>query len=225
MKNILIGLSCEKKNNKLTVSEDIIFALAEHGAIGVPLPYKVVNQNDNMLLDVCNGFLFCGGGDIHPSLYGEKLSGEEKNICFDRDVFEKTIFEFAFDSGKPILAICRGMQAINVFLGGNLHSHIEGHSQVEKRSVKTHGVRLSKQGLLYNLTGRESFDVNSFHHQAIKKLADGLIVDAVSKNDGYVEAFHHSSHNFLLGIQWHPECLECDISESIFKGFIDACKQ
>lgn len=224
MKKIIIGMTCEKRDNKLIVSEDIILSLFSHEAIGVPLPYNAGESKRDIFLNACHGFVFCGGGDVDPSFYGEEPTGKEKNICFDRDVFEKQIFDVAFSENKPILAICRGMQAVNVFSGGSLYSHIDAHSQKEERHVATHIVSLCEHGRLRKTTGKETLAVNSLHHQAIKSLGSGLIIDAVSQEDGYIEAFHHRSHKFLLGIQWHPECLPCEASSKIFESFIDACK-
>ena len=91
--------------------------------------------------------------------------------------------------------------------------------------MQTHAVSVVKNSLLYEITGKDSLYVNSFHHQAVKELADCLTVDAVSE-DGYIEAFHHEKHRFLLGLQWHPESyFEFDASAAkVFRAFINSCK-
>lgn len=178
--------------------------------------------------EVCehfDGFLFCGGEDIDPKYYGEEKSRLLGNICSVRDEYEEKMFAAAYKTGKPILGICRGMQVINVFLGGSLHQHVDGHKQAESRDARTHTVELCESGVLRKILGESAIAVNSFHHQIVKRLAADLICNATSTNDGYIEAFHHKEHPFLLGVQWHPECYFelSETSSKIFNEFIKAC--
>ncbi len=170
---------------------------------------------------IYDGFVFCGGGDIDPKYYGEKASSKTKNICSLRDRFEYELFKKVLLKRKPILGICRGMQIMNVFLGGSLYQNIEGHMQTEPRDVRTHSVKVLKGGLLGEITGNGEMNVNSFHHQAIALLSARLCADAVS-DDGYIEAFHFKDHPFLLGVQWHPEAyhMEDEAASLIFKAFV-----
>ena len=172
-----------------------------------------------------DGFVFCGGGDIDPRYYGEGDKLHLKNICSIRDGFEAMLFNAAFKTGKSILGICRGMQVINVFMGGNLYQHIDGHMQSDARNIPTHDITLLNGGVLRSIIMKDKIMVNSFHHQAVKHLAPDLAVDAISP-DGHIEAFHANWHKFLLGVQWHPEaCFKLDdSSERIFRAFIEACK-
>ncbi len=183
--------------------------------------YGYINETINSF----DGFVFCGGGDIDPKFYREENKGQSKNICSLRDGFEYRLFIAAYLSKKPILGICRGMQIINVFLGGSLYQHINGHIQKEKRDVATQCVHVKKGSLLADIISANRVTVNSFHHQAIKALADGLYIDSMS-SDGYIEAYHLEGHNFLLGIQWHPEALfdRDESSKRIFEAFINACR-
>jgi putative glutamine amidotransferase len=184
--------------------------------------------NNEYIKEVCehfDGFLFCGGEDLDPKYYGEEKSRLLGNICSVRDEYEEKMFSAAYKTGKPILGICRGMQIINVFLGGSLHQHIDGHKQAESRDARTHTVELCESGVLRKILGESAIAVNSFHHQIVKRLAADLICNATSTNDGYIEAFHHKEHPFLLGVQWHPECYFelSETSSKIFNEFIKAC--
>ena len=192
-------------------------------------PCVMFHDVDNEYIkDVCehfDGFLFCGGEDIDPKYYGEEKSRLLGNICSARDEYEEKMFSAAYKTGKPILGICRGMQVINVFLGGSLHQHVDGHKQAESRDARTHTVELCESGVLRKILGESAIAVNSFHHQIVKRLAADLICNATSTNDGYIEAFHHKEHPFLLGVQWHPECYFelSETSSKIFDEFIKAC--
>ncbi len=226
-----------KKTNialSATISMDPIISINEHylNAIwneGAVPSVLYPSFDDTYIKDICDrfdGFIFSGGEDIDPSYYGEEKSKYIKNICTKRDKFEEKLFKSVFKTGKPILGICRGMQIINVFLGGSLHQHIEGHVQNAERDIRTHNVDIVKGSLLWSVLCRREVAVNSFHHQAVKRLAPELCIDALSAQDRYVESFHHEKHPFLLCVQWHPESYYgIDVtSNKIFNCFISACK-
>ena len=220
-----IALSATIDNEEISVNRKYLDAIVAAGGIPTVLSPIIDDKYMSEIVDFFDGFVFCGGGDIDPAYYGEEKSEQTKKICLSRDLFEEKLFHYAFASGKPVLGICRGMQIINVFLGGNLHQHIEGHRQKESRHIKTHEVLITDGTLLRSIIGDKAILVNSLHHQAVKELADCLTVDAVSK-DGYIEAFHHEKHRFLLGLQWHPESyFEFDASAAkVFRAFINSCK-
>ncbi len=224
---LYIGLSSTiNSDGTVSINQKYLNAIWSEGAMPVLLTPQL---NDEYIQNVCksfDGFVFCGGGDIDPKYYGQKQTEHLKNICFLRDEFEEKLFKKAYKTGKPILGICRGIQIINVFLGGSLKQHIEGHMQNEKRHILTHAVSINSNTLLSNIIKEEELKVNSFHHQVIDRPAYGLQIDAVSKNEGYIESIHHKDHKFLLGIQWHPESYYGIDSSSnkIFNAFINACK-
>ena len=147
----------------------------------------------------CNALLLPGGGDIHPRFYGQEIGGAE-DVDEARDAYELTLFRRFFDEGKPILGICRGAQLVNVALGGTLHQHIDGHSQLGGVD-RVHAVR-SDDALLRRLYGG-SFVVNSAHHQAVDRLGEGLRTIARAE-DGTIEAVRHETLP-ILAVQWHPE--------------------
>ena len=211
----------------VSINNKYLAAVWEVGAVPTLLMPKAEDEYISRVCEQFDGFIFCGGDDLDPKYYGEQKSEKIGNICSARDEFEEKLFRAVYATGKPILGICRGMQVINAFLGGSLHQHMDGHIQSEDKSVTTHPVLVEKDSMLEKITGANEFPVNSFHHQAINSLAPGLVVDAYSKNDGYVEACHSEEHKFLFGVQWHPESYfeSSDISKKIFQAFIDACGQ
>ncbi len=227
MKKINIGLSVPiDQDGAVSAREGYIKSVWNENAIPSLLIPDSSNEYIRDVTDTFDGFIFCGGGDIDPRYYREEKSTDIKNVCFKRDEFEAALFSSVYAQGKPILGICRGMQIINVFLGGSLFQHIEGHLQASERQEKSHAVNISDGTLLKKIICSDMISVNSFHHQAVKKLADRLTVDAVS-HDGRIEAYHEEGHNFLLCVQWHPEAYY-DLDESsnrIFRAFIAACKE
>jgi len=145
------------------------------------------------LADRYDGLLLSGGGDIHPALYGQKRK-EGLSVEIVRDAEEQALFWAFYEKQKPILGICRGIQIINVLLGGTLYQHIDGHASC------CHAVECT--GKLAELLG-ERPTVNSYHHQAINTLADGLQIAARAPDDT-IEAVYMPR---ALGVQWHPERL------------------
>ncbi len=210
----------------VSVNEGYLKSVFECGGIPALLYPCVDKEYIKRVIERFDGFLFCGGGDIDPRYYGERKDQSVKNICSLRDEFECLLFDSVYKSGKPIMGICRGMQIINVFLGGSLHRHIDGHMQIEDKKTRTHYVYFQDESILSNITSLNRVKVNSFHHQAVMSLADVLSIDALS-DDGYIEAFHQKGHKFLLCVQWHPEaCYDDDqSSRMLFEAFLGACER
>lgn len=200
-------------------------ALWAAGAVGTLLPYRTDKKFLREVAEEFDGFMFCGGDDIDPKLYGEENKGDSENICSVRDAFELAVFDEIIKTGKPILAICRGLQILNVYLGGTLYQHIENHSQTAAKNVREQKTHIYKGSLLEELVATNEIFTNSFHHQNVKLLGQGLVADAVS-HDGYIEAAHLEGHRFCLGVQWHPEAYfsEDESSSRIFSAFVKACK-
>lgn len=159
-------------------------------------------------LDDCAGLVLTGGVDIDPSYYNEERHPRTQEPDPVRDEVEVSLLKAAIERDIPIFAICRGMQVLNVVMGGSLLQHIEdwSHSPLrdEKRSSARHMV--SASGLLKDLFGADRVEVNSRHHQAITpdRLAAGLEVLSMS-DDGFVEAAYDPSKRWLYSVQWHPE--------------------
>lgn len=192
------------------------------------LPSFVAYTDDPAVLDEYvasyDGFLFAGGVDVDPKYYGETVAFDSVEINPVRDSFELALFKKVYASGKPILGICRGIQLLNVALGGSLYQHIEGHSQSAGRGVRTQKTTILPGNRLSDiLGGRSELDVNSFHHQAVKTLAPGLVAAAYSA-DGICEGVSLPDYRYFIGVQWHPELLEGDDSAALFKSFVESCK-
>lgn len=152
----------------------------------------------------CDALLLVGGADLNPSTYGEENTASE-DINDRRDSEEFSLIKHFCEQNKPILGICRGIQILNVALGGSLIQHIEHpekHSRCGQPCDKVHRVKLSRHSFLTDLYG-DDFSVNSAHHQAIKIPADNLEIVAYSE-DGIVEAVIHKTKP-IIAVQWHPE--------------------
>jgi len=151
--------------------------------------------------DGCGALLLPGGGDVHPRFYGQELRAAT-DVDEARDRYELALFRRFAAAGRPVLGVCRGLQLVNVALGGTLRQHVEGHSRIAGAD-SLHAVR-TDDALLRTLYG-ERFTVNSAHHQAVDRPGAGLRVIARAE-DGTVEAVRHESLP-ILAVQWHPERL------------------
>jgi putative glutamine amidotransferase len=174
-----------------------------------------------------SGLVLTGGGDIHPSLYGNPDTEHQcQGIDITRDELEYNMFEAALTCELPVLAICRGLQVINVFLGGSLIPHIPALPDkiVHKEQQDVyHLVSINHDSQLFRITGTNNGMVNSSHHQAIEKLGSGLKISAFSA-DGIAEAAELNDHDrrFCVAVQWHPErmSLENPLSGMLGSAFM-----
>lgn len=190
------------------------------------------------LVDQVDGVLLTGSpSDIEPHHYGSDCDDPDALRDPHRDALTLPIARHALDTGVPLLAVCRGFQELNVVLGGTLHQKVSDvpgyHNHKENpedpldvQYGPSHPVNLVAGGLLSRLAGAEEMTVNSLHGQGVRKLADGVTVEAVA-DDGLIEAFTvDSAESFALAVQWHPEwkVTEDEFSMAIFKAFGDACR-
>jgi len=166
----------------------------------------------------CAGLLLTGGVDVDPSLYNEPAHAMAQTPVPGRDAFELALLRAALEQDLPVLAICRGVQLLNVCLGGSLLQHIEqaGHVANESGASAWHEVTVERATKLYDVLGAERVVVNSRHHQAVTpdRLARGLRITAMS-DDGLVEGVEGTTQRWLVGVQWHPERLEEDAANFI----------
>lgn len=179
----------------------------------------------------CDGLLLPGGADINPEMYGEKPTEKCGKPNETRDNAEPVIFREFLKTNKPILAICRGIQLINVCKGGTLFQDIKDeqkckHMDFFSRAGSIHTVSIDKNSMLYGILESDKVNVNSMHHQAINKVGEGFIVSAQSE-DGFTEAIELQNHPFCIGVQWHPEHMSKKSAEQrkIFSFFVSACKK
>lgn len=222
----LIGVSPSYNGGRPTVSGLYLDAIWRAGGLGVMLPYTDDPARWEAYASLFDGFLFSGGVDIDPARYGERVIHKRVEIDPARDAFEAGLFAAAYPTGKPVLGICRGVQVINVFLGGSLYQHVEGHAQVAPGEVREQAVTVEKGSLLWRICGKKFLMVNSFHHQTVKSPAPTLSV-AARAADGGIEALWAPAHPFLLGVQFHPEIYaglpDDDHAAAIFDAFLAAC--
>lgn len=210
----IVALSCDlDEESRIRVRQEYVGALVEAGALVVIVPPLVsADELEEWLRAVrVSGVLFSGGADIHPSYYGEELHPAIGRISLQRDVYELALYDAVGRMGLPVLAICRGLQLVNVACGGSLVQDMPSelgtdfgiHSQTLPDDVAVHSVKLEPGSAVARLFGVEHISVNSFHHQCVKALGQGLIRSGLS-SDGVVEALE-SSDGRVIAVQFHPE--------------------
>ena len=229
----IIGIFAEvNAERSTTIQNQYIRAITAAGAIPIILPYTNEEPLQEEFISLCDGFLFSGGADIAPERYGEERRAACEEPQLYRDEFEFAMFQKVFYAAKPILAICRGAQLVNVALGGTLYQDLPSerpgdvaHKQTEPKNDFSHSVNLLADTPLHRLVGGARMRANSFHHQAIKKLGVGLAVMATA-DDGVIEAVYLEGEHYLRAYQWHPErlCEEDAPSKLLFDDFIAACR-
>ena len=206
--------------------------ISRAGGIPVMLPLEMDDNDIRQAAASLDGFLFTGGHDVSPSLYNEEKLPECGSVCLERDHLEQRLFVCARKMDKPVLGICRGIQMINVLLGGTLYQDLpsQTNSNVEHHGKPpydrpVHKISVIPGTPLFERCG-STMNVNSYHHQAIKTLAEGLTVMAYAE-DNIVEAVYDRAAQFLWAVQFHPEfayltdpdCLK------IFEAFVTACNK
>jgi putative glutamine amidotransferase len=184
------------------------------------------------LLSRLSGICIAGGPDIDPRSYGGeshlKLGPTEPEL----DRFELAVTWAARARCIPILAICRGAQILNVALGGSLHMHLpdDAGGRVEHRRpgsdgpAASHEIRVEPDSALGRVLGTDRVTVNSYHHQAVRKLGRGLRAVAHA-DDGVIEAIELNGPDFVVGVQWHAECMEASEQRALFQAFVDAARR
>ncbi len=217
---------------RLEMALGLTYLKAIEAAGGLPVVVPPLEEEAiEPILDRFDGFCLSGGPDLDPETYGAKPHPELGPIEPGLDRFELAIARRADAREIPLLAICRGMQALNVVRGGTLVQHwpeVEGalvHRQSEPGDQPTHDIRIEDGSRIRLVVGDDELAVNSFHHQAIEALGAGLRAVAWAA-DGAVEAVEDPSRPFLIGVQWHAETLAHRPEESkLFAQFIDASRR
>ncbi len=177
---------------------------------GVPMIIPPIEEEVPEALDALSALVLSGGGDVDPVHYGGVRHEAVYGVSEERDRFELALARAALARRLPILCVCRGMQLLNVALGGDLVPHIPDHygDEVLHRQQEhmpcMHAVRVEADSRLAEILGTTALDVRSWHHQSVGKLGTGLRAVAWSP-DGVVEAVESNDHGFLIGVQWHPE--------------------
>ncbi|WP_297631143.1 gamma-glutamyl-gamma-aminobutyrate hydrolase family protein [uncultured Clostridium sp.] len=241
MKKKIIGISCNiiksKDNDSFPGSTlqriftDYVEAVKLSGGIPILIPITNDLEVIKNQVSIIDGLIVSGGYDIDPLLYNEEPSKNLGSTSNLRDFCEFNLFREAMKKNIPCLGICRGHQILNVVNGGTLYQDINSldnffvsHIQKGDQNKPSHSISIDKNSNLYNIFG-EHYKVNSFHHQAIKNVADGFKVSAKAL-DGTIESIEKiDESNFLMGVQWHPEIMAQDDAKTLelFKYFISKC--
>jgi putative glutamine amidotransferase len=220
MKPPLIAVSTsvtvDKYPERAYVNASYLNAVQQAGGVPVPLPPQLTPAARGEILEHVQGVLLTGGGDVDPARFGETAHRTTTDVSAARDTLEIELTRWALAKHVPLLAVCRGLQVLNVALGGSLYQDIPSepgspldHSQAElqgkARHIPTHQVKVRDGSRLAGILGALEVDVNSFHHQAIKRLGQGL-VDVAWAPDSIVEGVELAdADQFVVGVQWHPE--------------------
>jgi putative glutamine amidotransferase len=203
------------------------------GGVPVIVPYNLDAESLQILFDRLDGLLLSGGGDIDPAIYGEAAHQATNEIEVDRDRVELALARWVVEQEKPFLAICRGIQVLNVALGGTLIQDIPSevpdaleHSferGIVERGYHAHPVKIAADSRLADVMQTEIAQTNSWHHQAIKQAAPKLNITAYAP-DGVIEAVEVPGRRFAIGVQWHPEWMFEDQPEHrrLFEGLVGA---
>ncbi|HEY1853982.1 MAG TPA: gamma-glutamyl-gamma-aminobutyrate hydrolase family protein [Solirubrobacterales bacterium] len=209
------------------VPRSYVRAVQRAGGLGIVLPPdEAVVADPDLLLDRIDGLILAGGADIDPASYDAEPHEETRSTWPDRDRFEIALARRALERDLPLLGICRGMQLINVALGGTLDQHLPesvGHGvhRAVSGTFGEHHVRLAPDSLACGAAGREAFVVLSHHHQGVERVGEGLRVSGWSVDDDLVEAIELPEKYFALGVVWHPEE---DRDSTVIASLVDAAR-
>lgn len=241
----LIGISCSMGQAIYSMTQDnvpqlqhrlgdsYVKAVTQAGGVPVLLPNNLDVSTVEEIAAGLDGFLLSGGGDVDPAIFGERATAQLGTVTPRRDDFELALTRYLMnETDKPVLGICRGIQVMNVAMGGSLHIDLPSdgklcHSMgMYPRNVCTHGVQVVPGTRMEAIMEGISGQVNSFHHQAIRDVADCFAVSAVSVPDNVVEAVELPGERFVVGVQWHPEELvEYPEAQKLFSCFVEAAKK
>ncbi len=208
-------------------------ALELNGGAAVFIPLKLGDESLRDIYDRMDGLLLAGGEDVDPREYGEEVAPHCGHVDPLRDAVELRLARWAMQDHKPMLAICRGVQVLNVAAGGSLYQDIESQHpdpiphrwDHEAKTDRWHPVRVEAGTRLAQALGTTRLEVNSAHHQGLKEIPDALQVTATSA-DRIVEAVERSGGAFVLGVQFHPERMlhKEPRAHGIFRDFVAACQ-
>ena len=225
----IIGISCSSQKNSVGLGYIRVIVHAN----GVPIVLPVIEDKETIcrFLEIIDGLLLSGGVDINPLIFGEEPHPKLGNVDAMRDVMEIFLTKEALKRNLPVFAICRGIQILNVAAGGTIYQDISQHPQptIQHRQKSdgwhaSHTICIKPESLLFQILGKRLAGFNSYHHQAVKEPAEGFIASANTK-DQIIEAIESSKHDFVLGVQFHPEMMweKSPDAFELFDAFIKAC--
>ncbi len=233
MKRPIIGITCSQDDSEYNyLLRKYYINVIEHcGGVPIILPAvkkKIIGEH----ISIISGLILSGGGDVDPLFFQKEPIPSCGVITPERDFYEIELVKKYIETGKPLLAICRGIQVLNIACGGLIYQDI--YSELDKKLIKhvqtapkwypTHSIEININSRLYKIFKKKFLRVNSFHHQAVSVPAVNFKVTARSA-DGIVEAIEHNNL-FWIGVQWHPECMteKIFLQKRLFEYFIDKCK-
>ncbi len=224
----------ESREQVILLRDAYTRALLNAGAIPFILPIVTSPAIVHSILERLDGIVVSGGNfDIDPKYYGESSTPALGALKEARTVFELEVISWALKQDIPLLGICGGAQALNVALGGSLYQDITTeildageHQRGALREGNQHRIEIVEGTKLRQIVERSALEVNTTHHQAVKRLGTRLITNAMAE-DGVIEGIESPDHLFVLGVQWHPERLtESDLAQKkIFTAFVQACSE
>ena len=207
----LIGISLGWNETKNTVNNTYVNSVLKNGGVPYLIPVTDNVEVLRQIVSQLDGIIFTGGEDFAPAYFGEEEHEHLGEVNVTRDTYDLTLFKLALDRNIPTLGICRGLQLINVAMGGTLYQDLPSekpsdinHRQEEAGTVATHSVSVVEGSLMHQILGEKEVQVNTFHHQAIEKLAPGLKIVGWS-NDSVPEMIEAYPHRQIIGTQFHPE--------------------
>lgn len=217
-----------------SISHEYVHAVALGGGAPVIIPPYLEETTLRAVFDRLDGLVLSGGGDVSPTEYGEQDGGLLWSVDEQRDRSELLLARWAVAEARPLLAICRGIQVLNVATGGKLIQDIPTqvpdaltHSTLAGRPLPdiVHTVKVTAKSRLASLVGSGALEVNSAHHQAVETAGEGLCITARAP-DGVIEGLEAPDHPFCLGVQWHPEVMVDPVPKMrhLFEGLIEAAR-
>lgn len=232
MASPLIGITTKRENldpSKITLLENYTKSILRAGGTPVLLPVGIHPDQAEVLALRLDGLLLSGGGDIDPAIYHGRAHPNVNSVDPDRDTLELALVAAARKHNIPLLGICRGMQLINVAFGGSLYTHLPDHfpdGAIQHSNTAftkiAHPVNIQIGTRLASILRQPLLQVNSLHHQGLKRLGSGLTATALATDD-LVEGVETNNGHYLMGVQWHPEALHEDpAAQDIFSSFIEA---
>jgi putative glutamine amidotransferase len=228
---VTAGIRLDGDTARVRLTAAYIEALEQAGLIPLVVPSLSNAKAADAVLDAVSGLVLTGGEDVDPARYGEKRHEKVRSVNPERDATEAALIQAARDRQTPVLAICRGIQILNVALGGTLVQDIPSqcetaiaHDEDTPRTSRSHEISVEPGSLISRALAAEHLSVNSFHHQSVKKVADGLRITARSP-DGVIEGVESTDPDWwVLGVQWHPEEMTRSPEpwdRGLFKAFAD----
>ncbi|MGG6268322.1 gamma-glutamyl-gamma-aminobutyrate hydrolase family protein [Leptolyngbya sp. AN03gr2] len=227
----IIGITSHSRNSAGEVVLPGTYIDAVQSAGGNPILLPPTQTDPESLLNVLDGLILSGGGDIHPIHYNGEDHPTVYGIDEERDIFEITLAKLALIKEIPVLGICRGMQVLTVASGGNLIQHVPevygnaiDHRLDNPRRPIPHDVEILPESRLAQLLDNTHLNIVSWHHQAVREFSSDWKLAARS-SDGVIEAIEHQTHPWAIALQWHPEMsIENPAHQRFFRSFIAACQ-